>query len=227
MPGITDEIDYNEPLILYRDEDHRKIFSSIQLKIRNQEGERTIRSICLTSSIRFEGTSTWAMNLAAATAENNDSRILLIDGNLRHPGLHKVFGMENKTGFSDLLFGNAQANEAIYNTGIKNLSFIPAGGFQVNLNRVLNKAVIKPVLDDIGTGYEWVIIDSPAVTAFPDAVTYSSVVDGTIIVIAAHRTRREIIQETQRQLEQSGAHILGTVLNRREYVIPDNVYRRL
>ncbi len=217
----------SEPIILYRSENIANAFTIIRGNIQNNEGEKAIKTICVTSSIRGEGSSTIALNFAASAAEADNQRILLLDANLRHPSLHKVFGIDNSDGLSDILFGNAQPEDVVKNTGITNLQLVPAGELQINLNRVFSRTAIKRALNSFGEKYDLIVLDSPPVTKFSDASTISGAVDGMILVVAAHRTRSEVISEALKQLNNSGAHILGSILNKREYIIPNSFYKRL
>ncbi len=216
-----------EPLILYKNEKLAKALAGVKANILNREGERTIKSILITSSVRGEGTTTVALNYAAVSSESDGTKTLLIDANLRHPMIHKVFGIDNTRGFSEIVFEQANPSETIKASGIANLDIIPAGGLQVNLNRVFSKTLLRKAISEISGDYEAVILDGPAVSVFPDAPTMAGLVDGVIIVVAAHRTRREVIIEAKERLEEVGGHLLGTVLNKREYVIPERIYRKL
>jgi capsular exopolysaccharide synthesis family protein len=219
--------DGSELIILYDDERISKAFAAIRSNIQNLEGERTIKSIMFTGSIRGEGTSTIAFNFAASTAETGEARVLLIDANLRHPCQHKLLGIDNAIGLSNVLFDNARVEQAVKRTSINNLDLMPSGNLQINLNRLLNKESFKRTLNSLEDKYSNIIIDCPPVTVFSDAVTISGEVDGVIVVVAAHKTRREVIGGAIKQLENSGAHLLGSVLNKREYVIPEKIYRKL
>ncbi len=217
----------SEPIILYKNDNVSKTFATMRSKMLDSEGENTIRSIMMTSAIRGEGVSTVALNYAAVTAESDGSRVLLIDSNLRHPSLHKVFGVDNSVGLSDVLFADIDLKQAIQNSGMPNLDILPAGEYKVNLNRLFSRSSVKRALDRINNSYDSIILDSPAVTAFPDASTIAGAVDGVLLVIAAHRTRREVITEAISRLESSGAHLVGTTLNKRAYVIPATIYNKL
>ncbi|PJA30444.1 MAG: hypothetical protein CO189_00040 [candidate division Zixibacteria bacterium CG_4_9_14_3_um_filter_46_8] len=227
MPTKRTEKFTSEPLRLYLDERFAKVFGSITSNILNREGENTIRSIVVTSAVRGEGVSTIALNYAAVSATSESMKVLLIDANLRHPSLHRALDAENSKGFSDILFSDIKPAQAVLKTSIENLHFLPAGQFQANLNRVFSKTAVKQAISGLNDQYDFIIMDSPAVSAFPDAATIAGAVDGVLMVISAHRTRREVIAESTKCLENTGAHILGSILNKRTYVIPERLYRRL
>ena len=75
--------------------------------------------------------------------------------------------------------------------------------------------------------YDWVIIDGPPVTTYPDVGSIAAAVSGAILVIEAESTRQEVVEEAKRVLDVSGVDLLGAVLNRRRYHIPGFIYRRL
>jgi Mrp family chromosome partitioning ATPase len=75
--------------------------------------------------------------------------------------------------------------------------------------------------------FDWVILDGPPVTAYPDAASIAAACGGAILVFEAERTRWEVAEEAKRVMENAGVDVLGAVLNRRKYHIPGFIYRRL
>src|SRR5678816_2548002 len=114
--------------------------------------------------------STTAANLALALALGG-SRVLLIDADMRRPGLHKTLGMENGTGLSHLLTGQSRVREAIQRTSEPNVLVITAGRTPPNPSELLASERMNAFLQNLRTGpFDWVVVDTPPVLAVTDAV---------------------------------------------------------
>ena len=116
----------------------------------------------------------------------------------------------------------------IKETGIPHLYIIPLGKtIQVNQAQIMISQNIGPLLEELRSQYDCILIDSPPINLSSLAEIIGSYIDGTILVVKANYTRREVIQAAIRILEQAGITISGIILNERRYVIPDSIYRRL
>jgi succinoglycan biosynthesis transport protein ExoP len=172
------------------------------------------RIIAVTSAQPLEGKTTTACNLALALAAGG-ARVLLVDADMRRPGLHKVLGVRNDTGLSHLLVGRARAREAIQRTHIANLWVLPAGRTPPNPSELLSSARMRSLLESLPNGpFDWVIIDTPPVLAVTDAVILTPAVSGVVLVMGAEMTRRRIAERAVETMMTSGPRILGVVLNR-------------
>src|SRR4029450_3143778 len=118
----------------------------------------------------LEGKTTTAANLALALALGG-SRVLVIDADMRRPGLHKSLGVQNKVGLSHLRQGQARVRDAVQRTSEPNLLMMPAGKTPPNPSELLGSERMSAFLANLATGpFDWVIIDTPPVLAVTDAV---------------------------------------------------------
>ncbi|MCK4789617.1 MAG: polysaccharide biosynthesis tyrosine autokinase, partial [Desulfobacteraceae bacterium] len=202
-------------------------YERLKNNILSLNSERAVKTIMVVSSVSKEGCSTVASNFAMTLAKNSSLNVLLIDGNFRHPTLHVAFRVENKTGLSDLVLGNADISEAIKKTNLPNLSMITSGDFRENPIEVLESSNLKGLIVKLKDQFDYLILDSAPVNTYSDSCILASQVDGVILVIHAGKTRWEVAQNAKRQLEMTHATILGVVLNRKKYVIPTFLYKRL
>jgi len=187
----------------------------------------TVKTIMITSSVNGEGCSTMALNLAETLAKNKTLNVLLIDGNLRHPTLHKFFDLENNAGLSDLILNRVSSADVFKRTRLPNLSIITSGDCNVNPDEIFESHKVRSFLAELKGRFNFLIFDSPPVNKYPDAHILAAQVDGVLLVVHAGKTRWEVAQKSKEQLEMAHANILGVVLNRRKYVIPRFLYKRL
>ena len=150
--------------------DFGEAFRSLRTSLVFTSGSEQTRVIAVTSSQPLEGKTTTAANLAMALALGG-SRVLLIDADMRRPGLHKTLGIQNGTGLSHLLIGQARVRDAIQRTAEPNLLAITAGRTPPNPSELLASERMNSFLANLSSGpFDWVIIDTPPVLAVTDAV---------------------------------------------------------
>jgi capsular exopolysaccharide synthesis family protein len=183
--------------------------------------------ILVTSSVSGEGTSTVARNVALALAQHRAERVLLIDANLRSPSQHTAFGLDHPGGLGDVLLGPKVLTSVIQEDVAPGLSLLASGQAMESPAQLLTVASLHSVIMALLSLYDWVIIDSPPATSYPDVATIAAAAGGAILVVEAESTRREVVEEAKRVLETSGVDLLGAVLNRRRFHIPGFIYRRL
>jgi capsular exopolysaccharide synthesis family protein len=144
--------------------------------------------------------------------------VLLIDADMRRPGLHKTLGMENGTGLSDLLVGQARVRDAVQRTGESNLLVITAGRTPPNPSELLASERMVSFLVNLQSGpFDWVIIDTPPVLAVTDAVVLAPKVSGVVFVIGSEMTRRVHSERALETLRSSRPRALTGVLNRVDF----------
>jgi len=160
-------------------------------------------------------------------AKSNALKILLVDGNLRHPTLHAAFKCKKGRGLSNVIMGDADIKDVVRETALQNLSLITAGNSDVDPMDVLESCRFEELVAKLKDKYDYLVFDSPPINAYSDASILSHRVDGVIFVVRAGKTRWEVAQSAKEQLERSHANIIGVVLNRKKYIIPRFLYRRL
>lgn len=176
-------------------------------------GEKT-RVIVVTSAQPLEGKTTTACNLAMVLAFGG-SRVLLIDADLRRPGVHKALKMNNTVGLSHLLVGQARVREAIQRTADPNFCVMTAGRTPPNPSELLSSERMRQLIANLSEGpFDWVIIDTPPVLAVTDAVVVTPMVSGTIFVLGAEMTRRRLAERAVQMVLQTRPKLVGCVLNR-------------
>ena len=183
--------------------------------------------VLFASAVQGEGTSTIARNTATALARQRTERILLVDANLRAPIQHTEFSVERTTGISDVISGSVSLTAAIKSEVSPGLSLLTAGEPIDSPSRVLSQSVLQGLVMALTSLFDWVIVDGPPLTVYPEAASLAAVSGGAVLVVRAERTRTEVVEESKKVLGESEVDVIGAVLNRRKYHIPDFIYRRL
>ena len=185
-----------------------------------------IQSIMFASSNRREGASTVAINFAITLAATENAKVLLVDANLRFPHLHSFFSLPKNGGLAEVLSGMKAWENVIHSCKIPNLSIITSGRVSGNHISLFESSLLKDTVQELREKFDYILFDTCAINAYPDPVLLGSKMDGLILVVQADRTRKEIIQRATEVLYGS-VRILGVVLNRRHYHIPDIIYKKL
>ena len=217
--GLVPAIDGDRVPVLSETVPHEfgEAFRSLRTSLVFTSGGEHTRTIAVTSSQPLEGKTTTAANLALALALGG-SRVLLIDADMRRPGLHKTLGMENGTGLSHLLTGQARVREAIQRTSEPNLLVITAGRTPPNPSELLASERMNSFLVNLQTGpFDWIVIDTPPVLAVTDAVILAPRVSGVVFVIGSEMTRRAHADRAIETLRGSRPRSLTAVLNRVDF----------
>jgi polysaccharide biosynthesis transport protein len=190
-------------------EAYRNIRTSLLLSF----SERPPQRILVTSPSPLQGKTTTLINTAISLSQTG-ARVLIIDGDLRKPRIHKVFGDRNRLGLSDCLSGGAELTSVIRKSEIKNIYYIPAGPIPPNPSELLGSALFKEVMQVLAQRFDHILIDAPPVLGFADSIVLSSAVDGVILVILFGKTQKIVLQRAKDSLLHADAKILGVVINR-------------
>lgn len=171
------------------------------------------RSVLLTSSLKGEGKSTCSVNLAYAVARS-DSRVLLIDADLRCPSLHTVLGLEGSAGLSTVLIGQAELQDVVQPVGLEGIDVLSSGMIPPNPSELLGSSAMEELLAEATRRYDFVIVDSAPVLAVTDAAVLSQFVGGVVVVAQNERVRKSELDRSMDKLDAVGAKVVGVVLNR-------------
>jgi capsular exopolysaccharide synthesis family protein len=192
-------------------ESFRKLRTSVMHKNRNG----AVRSILVTSSLPGEGKTTAAINTALVISQTG-VKVLLIDGDLRNPTLHEILGTGNEKGLSNVLsngMSDAEILSAITQYRDTDLYVLTAGSPADNPAELLGSDRFRRLLATLKAEFSHIIIDSPPISFFTDAVLVSSVVDGVLMIVRGPKSPRQVARYSMQSLDGVGAPILGLLLN--------------
>ena len=185
-----------------------------------------IKSLMITSSVPGEGKTLCVSYLALAVSHVMDQKTLAIDADLRHPTLHRRFGLSNSMGLSNLIVDSVDIDQCIKDTDIRNLKVLPSGPMPPNPAALLASERMKALKDELESRFDFVLIDSPPLFPVSDAAILNALVDGSMLVVQAATTRRSLVQRAARILGEDKGKLLGVILNQAEEAVPKYVYKR-
>jgi protein-tyrosine kinase len=175
--------------------------------------DKPLKSIVVTSFSNNEGKTTTAVNLAV-TFSQQGNRVLLIDGDLRKPSIHRIFGFENKNGLTDFLSYHDDYRKYINESYIDNLDLLVCGVIPPNPSELLMSNTMRKFIQQARDDYDIVLVDAPPVGMVTDAAIISSIVDGTILVAASGSVAIDDLKRAKELLYKVSANIIGVVLNK-------------
>jgi capsular exopolysaccharide synthesis family protein len=168
--------------------------------------------IQVTSAASGEGKTVTALNLASTLAESG-RRVLLIDGDLRHPGCHELLGVPLRPGLASYLDGSVDLARVVREIKSPRLSFISAGPRPANPADLIGSERMRAALDELRAHYDFIVLDSPPVLPVTDAVLLSRTADSVLLVLKGHAAPGDQVRRARDQLVLSGARVSGVVVN--------------
>ncbi|MBI3318640.1 MAG: CpsD/CapB family tyrosine-protein kinase, partial [Candidatus Omnitrophica bacterium] len=170
-------------------------------------------ALVITSALPEEGKTFTSLNLAMALQELG-RKVLLVDGDLRRPTLHRHFQIQFEPGLSDYLQDKAAAEDLIQATPlVSGLSVIPAGSTPVQSTDLLSGSKLRDLIDRWKKEFQYVLIDAPPVLVAADSTVLANAAEGAIYIVRAGRTHREASQAGKQRLMDVGVKIIGGILN--------------
>ena len=174
--------------------------------------DHALQTILVTSPNAAEGKTTTVCNLAVSFAQIG-KKVLIIDGDLRRPRLHTYLGLSNTVGISNVLTQNLPVQEAM-KEAMLDIQVLTCGPIPPNPAELLNSNRLKELLNQLKQHFDIILIDTPPVGVVTDAAILSTLVDGTLMVVASHQTESDQAVRAMKLLQTVGAKVLGTVLTK-------------
>jgi polysaccharide biosynthesis transport protein len=194
--------------------DFGESFRALRTSLMSKYPSGGTKIVIVTSAQPLEGKTTTAANMAMALACGG-ARVLLIDADMRRPGLHRPLGLTNERGLSQVLAGQTRVRDVIQRTADPNLVVVTAGSPPPNPSELLASERMKTLLTNLTHGpFDWILIDTPPVLAVTDAVVLAPAVSGVIFVIGAEMTRRRLAERAVETIMQTRPRYAAVVLNK-------------
>ena len=190
-------------------------------------GKESCRVVVFAGPVSGTGCSSICMAAAEALAAQTEETVCLVDSNLRLPSLHLCLGVENRQGLSEALMDGEPIRKYLQKLPAPNLWFLPSGRSSSPRLGAISSSRLAARVVELRQEFRYILMDSPPVNVYSDAVPLGQVADGVILVVAANSTRREAACKAKACFESAGSRLLGVVWNNRTYPIPQAIYDRL
>jgi capsular exopolysaccharide synthesis family protein len=187
-------------------------YRALRTRLEHGEAGAAVHVVLVTSPGREDGKSLTVANLGLAIAQEYRRRVAVVDANLRHPTLHRLFGLPNNgPGLSDVLAGRLSLDEALVNLESHNLTVLPAGTPTAHPAESLGTITMRRTMDTLRSRFDAVVMDAPAATPLADVGILSPLTDCIVLVVRAGVTAKPAVHDSIGALD--GAKLLGLVLN--------------
>jgi Mrp family chromosome partitioning ATPase len=185
------------------------------------------RTVVLTGIEPGNGCSWICCRAAHLLTTQLKGSVCVVDANLRSPGLHQIYGLENHHGLSDALERSEPITTFLRPLGRPNLWLLSCGADVPNRNPLLNAERLRARIAELRQYFEYVLIDSPALSLGSDTILLGRAAEAVVLVLKANSTRREAARKAVQDLQNAGVRVLGAVLNQRTFPIPQSIYSKL
>lgn len=211
---MDDEAERN-PLVVQTSPYHTRseAFRRLRTNLQFLDLDGGPQAFVVTSSVPDEGKTTSAINLAITLADA-DSRVLLIDADLRRPSVAGYLGIEGSVGLTTLLIQRATVDDVIQPWGSAGLFVMPSGAVPPNPAELVGSKAMARLVHEMSEQFDYVIIDTPPLLPVTDAALIARMTSGVLMVAGAGQIRREQLRQSLANLATVSARVLGIVLNK-------------
>ena len=189
-------------------------YKMLRTQVLQKMREKGWNALAVTSPGGGEGKTLTAINLAISLAMEVDQTVLLVDADLRHPGVHRYFGMPDGPGLSDYLTAGTPLEEILVHPGIGRFVILPGGKSLLNSSEMLRSPKMVELVQELKSRYpsRIVLFDLPPVLSAADVLAFSPYVDAALLVVEEAKTKTENIVRAAGLL--GSTHLIGLVLNK-------------
>ena len=186
-------------------------FRLLGVRLRHLRRGRSLKKVLITSTIPQEGKSMVAANLACTLALQAQSRILLLEGDLRRPSISQMFGIERMPGLCEWLQGGRSVMTTIYHLEGPGLWLMPAGNATGNPLELLQSGKLHALMDQLAAWFDWIVIDSPPVLPLADTSVWTRLADGILLITRQGITEKRQLKRGLEAIESK--KLIGSLLN--------------
>ena len=190
----------------------QEAYKALRTNIRFFLSGSECKKFCITSSAASEGKSITILNLAISFGQTGQ-RVLLIDADMRRPSLARLLIEKPAPGLSNVLAGLNTDDEAIRKNVYENVDILFSGEIPPNPSELLGSENMQKLLDRASKRYDYILVDLPPVGVVTDACVIANSLDGVLFLVRQNVTERDAVKYSIKQLELSGANLMGFVFN--------------
>jgi len=195
-------------------------FRVLRMRLQHMQRKSGVKKLLITSGTPGEGKTMVASNLAVSLARNTTQKVLLVEGDLRHPLLASQFGLEEVEGVAEWFQTHGSLGGFVSRIDGLQLWFLPAGRLLEDPLKILHSSRFTDAFNELTPSFDWVVIDAPPLLPMADVHVLATLADGIILVIRQGKTPKKTLLKGLKELD--GAKILGTAFN--DVEIPERGY---
>jgi protein-tyrosine kinase len=201
-------------MLFFQDDDNRvgaEEFRTLRSRLYQIREKMALKRLLVTSALPKEGKSFVSANLAQVLVRQHGRRVLVIDGDLRNPGMHRHLGAPQSPGLTEYLLGECDEFTAMQRGPMENLFFMPAGRSAGSAPELLSNGRLKLLLQRVEPLFDWIILDSSPVIPVSDATLVAGACDGILMVVRSNVTPSDLARRAREEFPDK--LLLGVVLN--------------
>jgi capsular exopolysaccharide synthesis family protein len=204
---------------------HEEALRLVQ-RLFSSQTQNAPRLVVFAAVDKGSGCSQICARVAEALPANVRGSVCLVEANFRSPSLPEVFGTTNHFGLTDALLGQGPIRTFTKPLRTENLWLLSSGSLAPESPSLLNSNRIKARFEELRKEFDYTLVDAPPLSRYADAIALGQLADGLVLVLEANSTRREVAQSVASNLQAAKVQVLGAVLNKRTFPIPEALYRR-
>jgi len=187
-------------------------YRTLRTNLMQLDPRKSVSTFVVSAAVNADGKSSAAANLAVTFAQSGHKTIL-VDGDLRKPSQHTLWGVENGRGLASLFTDDAaMAQPPLTQTSVANLWLLTAGSSESSPSDLFSSPRLGDIIGVLKARAYYIIFDAPPVLAVSDATVLGGKLDGVLLVVRAGATRRDHIQRAREALERAHVRVLGAAL---------------
>jgi capsular exopolysaccharide synthesis family protein len=200
---------------------YQGLIGQIEIALSKQQS----RVLMISSALDGEGTTEVVLGLGLTLSGGMGRPTAIVDCNTTNPDVHRRFGVDD-VGLDEYLKGVLTLDQALLNTTVPNLHVMALGKGLTSL-AAIKEEKFAAFISALRQRFDYVLMDSPAIGVNPEATLLCDKADAVVIVVKHGSTKREVARRTKELVERAGGRVLGVVLNKRKFPVPEFLYRRL
>jgi capsular exopolysaccharide synthesis family protein len=193
-------------------------FRVLKTRLRHLQQKEELKTVLITSASAGEGKTMVASNLAVSLARNTSQRVLLLEGDLRHPALASEFGLRDPRGITEWFENKDSLSRFVYRVEGLRLWFLPAGASVVDPLKILQSARFTEGVNDLAPAFDWIVIDAPPLMPLADVHVLAALADGLVLVVRQGKAPKKALAKGLSGLDE--AKVLGVVFNDAQAIEP-------
>jgi capsular exopolysaccharide synthesis family protein len=189
-------------------------------------GREAPRMVLFCGVGKGDGSSWVCLRASEILAAQVNASVCVVDANLHAPILHEYFRTDNAKGLADAVLESAPISSYAHRPAGSNCWVITCGSRIVDPHTLWSSDRLPPRLSEMRAEFDYVLIDAPPISSYTDALVLGKLADGVVLVVQANSTHREVARKAVQSLESAKVRVLGAVLNKRTFPVPESLYRK-